>query len=133
ARPNDPDVLERLSDLYQAEKMWAELLDNLRAKHDLATDPALRMQITKRIGELLANELDDHQKALGAFREVLAAGYDEEAARAVRQIGERRDELRREAAEVLEPVLAGAGKHEELADALEMRLRAETDPLERAA
>ena len=51
----------------------------------------------------------------------------------MRQIGESRDELRREAAEVLEPVLAGAGKHEELADALEMRLRAQTEPFERAS
>ncbi len=131
-KPNDPEVMTRLSDLYEAEKMWPELLDNLRAEAELVTDPMKRAQITKRIGRLLATELDDHQKALEAFREVLALGYDEDAAKATRQIGEARDELRREAAEILEPVLQAAGKHEELADALEMRLRAETDPLERA-
>jgi len=131
-KPNDPVVLERLSYLYEAEKMWPELLDNLRVKHGLAADPAVKIGITKRIGQLLATELDDHQKALEAFREVLDAGYDEDAARAVRQIGESRDELRREAAEVLEPVFRGAGKHEALADVLEMRLRAETEPAERA-
>lgn len=131
-KPNDPEVMKRLSDLYEAEKMWPELLDNLRAEAELMTDPLTKVQTTKRIGRLLAAELDDHAKALEAFREVLAFGYDEEAARAVRQIGESRDELRREAAEVLEPVLAAAGKHEELADALEMRLRAQTEPFERA-
>ncbi|OJY31236.1 MAG: hypothetical protein BGO98_46070 [Myxococcales bacterium 68-20] len=131
-KPNDPEVMKRLSDLYEAEKMWPELLDNLRAEAELVTDPVAKVQTTKRIGRLLAAELDDHEKALEAFREVLAFGYDEEAARAVRQIGESRDELRREAAEVLEPVLAAAGKHEELADALEMRLRAQTEAFERA-
>lgn len=131
-KPNDPEIMKRLSDLYEAEKMWPELLDNLRAEVELSSDPVTKIQTRKRIGKLYATELDDHQKALEAFREVLAAGYDEEAARATRQIGEARDELRREAAEILEPVLRAAGKHDELADALEMRLRAETDPLERA-
>jgi tetratricopeptide (TPR) repeat protein len=132
-KPNDLEVLRRLSDLYEAEKMWPELLDNLRNEADLSTDLAAKMQVTKRIGKLLAGELDDHAKALEAFREVLLAGYDVEAARAVRQIGEARDEMRREAAEILEPILRAAGEHEELIGTLEMRLRAETEPLERAA
>jgi tetratricopeptide (TPR) repeat protein len=132
-KPNDAEVMKHLSDLYEAERMWPELLDNLRAEAAITNDPALKLQTTRRIGKLLASELDDHAKALDAFREVLAAGYDEEAAKAVRQIGESRDELRRDAAEVLEPVLAAAGKHEELRGALEMRLRAETEPLDRAS
>jgi tetratricopeptide (TPR) repeat protein len=131
-KPNDPEVMKRLSDLYEAEKMWPELLDNLRAEVALTSDPSQRLVTTRRIGTLLATELDDHAKALEAFREVLAGGYDEEAAKAVRQIGESRDELRHEAAEVLEPVLSAAGKHEELRGALEMRLRAETEPADRA-
>jgi tetratricopeptide (TPR) repeat protein len=126
-KPNDPEVMGRLADLYEAEKMWPELLDNLRTQAELTVDPAGKILITKRMGRLLATELDDHRKALDAFREVLAAGYDEETARATKQIGETRDELRLEAAEVLQPVLAAAGKHEELADALEMRLRAESE------
>lgn len=131
-KPNDAEVMQRLSGLYEAEKMWPELLDNLRAQADTQTDPAAKAVLTRRIGKLLATELDDHAKALDAFREVLAHGYDEEAAQAVREIGESRDELRRDAADVLEPVLRAAGKYEALADALEMRLRAQTDPVERA-
>src|SRR5262249_19740608 len=53
-------------------------------------------------------------------------------AASTRQIGESRDELRRRAAEILEPVLDAAGKHEELVTTLEMRLRSETDVQERA-
>ena len=132
-KPGDAEVMQRLSGLYEAEKMWPELLDNLRAQVEAATDPAAKAVLTRRIGKLLAGELDDHAKALEAFREVLANGYDEEAATAVREIGESRDELRREAAEILEPVLRAASKFEPLAEALEMRLRAQTDPVERAA
>jgi tetratricopeptide (TPR) repeat protein len=132
-KPGDAEVMQRLSGLYEAEKMWPELLDNLRAQVEATTDPAARAVLTRRIGKLLANELDDHAKALEAFREVLANGYDEEAATAVRDIGESRDELRREATDILEPVLRAASKFEALVEALEMRLRAQTEPVERAA
>ncbi|MBX3189348.1 MAG: tetratricopeptide repeat protein [Labilithrix sp.] len=133
AKPGDSEVMQRLAGLYEAEKMWPELLDNLREQATAEGDAAARAVLTRRIGKLLASELDDHEKALDAFREVLATAYDEEAARAVREIGEARDELRREAADVLEPVLRAAGKFEALADTLEMRLRAQTEPLDRAA
>jgi tetratricopeptide (TPR) repeat protein len=132
-KPKDPEVMKRLSDLYEAEKMWPELLENLRAEVELATEPQAKIPTIKRIGRLLATELDDHQKALDAFREVLSAGYDEEAARATKEIGEARDELRLEAARILEPVLGEAGKYDQLADVLEMRLRAENDAASRAA
>jgi tetratricopeptide (TPR) repeat protein len=132
-KPGDAEVMQRLSSLYEAEKMWPELLDNLRAQVAAATDPTEKAVLTRRIGKLLAGELEDHAKALEAFREVLGNGYDEEAATAVREIGESRDELRREAADILEPALRAASKFDALADALEMRLRAQTDPVERAA
>ncbi|MDB4944088.1 MAG: domain protein putative component of TonB system [Labilithrix sp.] len=132
-KPGDPEVMQRLAVLFEAEKMWPELLDNLRTQADAAPDAAARAQITRRIGSLLATELDDHEKALEAFREVLAVGYDEEAVRAVRELGESRDELRLEAASVLEPVLREAGRSEALVDVLELRLRAQTEPVERAA
>src|SRR5690606_18777942 len=51
---------------------------------------------------------------------------------AVRKIGETNDELRLDAADVLEPVLRGAGRYEDLIAALELRLRAQSDAPERA-
>ena len=131
-KPGDAEVMQRLSALYEAEKMWPELLDNLRAQVEAQPDPAAKAPLMRRIGKLLAAELDDHAKALEAFRDVLESGYDDETAQAVRDIGESRDELRREAADILEPVLRAAGKFEPLADTLEMRLRAQTEPGERA-
>ncbi|WP_394849047.1 tetratricopeptide repeat protein [Pendulispora brunnea] len=131
-RSGDVDVVRRLDKLYTAEKMWPELLDNLRLQVAQSQDEAEGRTLRKRIGALLAHELDDAPQALGAYREVLESGaFDEEAAKAIRELGESRDELRGEAAAALEPVLRTAGRHEDLAFVLEMRLRAETEPVER--
>jgi tetratricopeptide (TPR) repeat protein len=131
-KPNDPDITKRLMDLYEGEKMWPELLESLRGEVERSKDPDSTWKLTKRIGRLLAKEMEDFPGALDAFRQVLAHGYDEETAAEVRRIGEAREELRRDAAEVLIPVLTTANKAAELADAYELRLRAETDPADRA-
>ena len=131
-KPGDTEVMSRLSDLYQAERMWPELLESLRTQASTEGDSTRKASITKRIGKLLASELDDHDKALSAYAEVLEGGFDEEATLAVRQIGEAREELRRRACEILEPVLRNAERYAELVDALEMRLRSETEPGMRA-
>jgi tetratricopeptide (TPR) repeat protein len=131
-RPADAEVVGRLDRLYTAERMWPELLDNLRLQAAAAGDPAVRLALKGRIARLLAGELDDARQALEAYHEVLDAGYDESAARAIRELGESRDELRLDAASALEPVLRSAGKHAELLDTLEMRLRAQSEPADRA-
>ena len=133
-KPGDPEVMHRLDALYSAEKMWPELLENLRLQASASTDAPAQRTLKKRIGALLAGELEDPRQALDAYRDVLHgdAGFDDEAARAIRALGESRDELRAEAAAALEPVLRGAGRHADVADVLEMRLRAETETADRA-
>ncbi len=132
-KPDDAEVKTRLAALYEAEKMWPELLENLRAQAAGTSDEAERAAITKRIGRLLASELDEPGKALDAYAEVLGHGYDAEAVSAVLALGDTRDELRARAADVLEPVLRTAGKHPELVKVLELRLRAQTEPSDRSA
>jgi tetratricopeptide (TPR) repeat protein len=132
ARPGDEEVMRRLERLYAAEKMWSELQDSLRERASRATTDADRSEIKKKIGALLAKELDDPRAALDAYREVLTIGFDSEAATAVRQIGETHEELRLEVVDTLEPVLRAADKNEDLVELLDMRLRAQTDPHDRA-
>ncbi len=132
ARPGDPEVTRRLDGLYTRERMWPELLENLRLQAATAPDDASRRTIKKRIGAILAKELEDPRQALDAYREVLDGGADGEAIDAIRQLGEARDELRVEAAEALEPVLRAADRWRDLVDVFEMRLQAVTDPTERA-
>ena len=131
-RPGDGDVLRRLDALYTQERLWPELLDNLKLQASAATDEGLRRELKKRIAALYAVELQDPQAALDAYREVLESGFDAEAAAAIRGIGETQDELRAEAANALEPVLRAAGRSDELAAVLELRLRAQTEAADRA-
>jgi tetratricopeptide (TPR) repeat protein len=132
ARPSDPDAMRRLDELYTYERLWPELLENLRLQAAGATDDGARRTLKKRIGDLLANELEDPRQALDAYREVFNGGPDDAVIRAIREIGETHEELRSEAADALEPVLRTIGRHADLADVYEMRLRAQSDPHERA-
>jgi tetratricopeptide (TPR) repeat protein len=131
-RPGDLAVLRRLDSLYTQERMWPELLDNLKMQVAAATDEDVRRALKKRVAALFAVELQDAQAALDAYREVLAAGFDAEAAAAIRAIGETNDDLRADAADALEPVLRAAGQSSDLAAVLELRLRAQTEPQDRA-
>jgi tetratricopeptide (TPR) repeat protein len=131
-RPGDTDVLRRLDGLYTQERLWPELLENLKLQAGAATDDGARRALKKRIAALYAVELQDPQAALEAYREVLDSGFDAEAAAAIRGIGETHDELRGDAADALEPVLRTAGRHEELAAVLELRLRSQSEAADRA-
>jgi tetratricopeptide (TPR) repeat protein len=132
-RPDDVAVVARLGKLFSAEKMWPELLANLRRSAELSKSDAERRDITLRIGHLLKKELEDPENALVAYQEVLAGGYETQAVAEVREIGDTRDELRGNAARILLPVLQAANEHVAYADALEMLVRAQTEPDERAA
>jgi tetratricopeptide (TPR) repeat protein len=131
-RPGDGDVLRRLDSLFTQERMWPDLLDNLKLQASAATDEGVRRALRKRIAALFAVELQDAPAALDAYREVLAAGFDDEAAAAIRGIGETNDELRADAADALEPVLRAAGRSNELAAVLELRLGAQAEAPDRA-
>jgi tetratricopeptide (TPR) repeat protein len=131
-RPGDEEVLKRLDGLYTRERLWPELLDNLKVRASAATDESARRTLQKRIAALYAVELQDPHAALDAYREVLEGGFDAEAAAAIGSIGETHDELRGDAADALEPVLRTAGRHDELATVLELRLRAQSEPADRA-
>ncbi len=140
------DVLKRLDSLYTHEQMWPELLENLRAQIDRATggsggadrgpsgvsDEGTTRYLKKRVGALLAGQLEEPKAALEPYREVLAGEYDADAAAAIRRIGEDYEDLRLDAAAVLEPVLRRDERWADLTSALEMRLRAQTEPADRA-
>jgi tetratricopeptide (TPR) repeat protein len=130
-RPENSDALARLGVLYAEERLWPELLDNLKAQTHLTADVATRVALKKRIASLHAVELHDPQAALDAYRDVLASGFDAEAVAAIRAIGETRDDLRSDAADALEPVLRAAGHYADVVAVLELRLRAQSDPEQR--
>lgn len=133
ARPGDAKVLGLLERLYRAEKLWDELLDNLKLQAAAAETLEARVKLRTAIGDLYAGQLDNPSDALEQYRLVLAEQPENDhAIAAARAIGESREELRLDAADILEPVLRGSARHEELVAILELRLKAQTDPTERA-
>src|SRR5262249_9491459 len=114
-RANDVDAARSLERLYESEKMWAELLEAMRLRAANVADVVERITIRKRIAELQARELSDPGAALEIYRQVLdEAPNDEGAIVAVRKLGEDDAELRMTAADVLEPVLRQANRHDDL-------------------
>ncbi len=75
----------RLDALYTAERLWPELLENLRLQASAAPDDAARRVLKRRIGDLLSGDLEDARQALEAYREVLDAGPDEPVIVAIRE------------------------------------------------
>ncbi|HEV3193896.1 MAG TPA: tetratricopeptide repeat protein, partial [Polyangiaceae bacterium] len=131
-RRKDREVLERLDALYTRERMWPELLDNLKVQAEAARGTPEGRALNKRIAALHALQLEDPQSAVEAYRSVLEGGFDEESAAAIASIGESHDELRADAANALEPVFRAAGRYSDVAAVLELRLRAQAEPEERA-
>ncbi len=133
ARPGDRPALRALDRLLRAEALWPELLDNLRLEVEGAENAAERAERLRAVGDVYRDRLDDPTEALEAYRRALEEAPDDGATlAAVRAIGEAREDLRMAAVDVLEPVLRAAGRWDDLAAALEMRLRAQDEPAERA-
>src|ERR1700722_5355545 len=63
-RPGELAVLKRLDALYTHQRLWTELLENLRQQLAAATDEGARRFLRKRIGALLAGQLEDPRQAL---------------------------------------------------------------------
>ncbi|PIE05422.1 MAG: hypothetical protein CSA75_04840, partial [Sorangium cellulosum] len=132
-RAADRPVLSKLEALLREEEMWPDLLETLQLEASVAEQTDDRVKLRRKIGKLLSKEMAEPSEALEAFKTVLyEAPEDEETIAAVGEIGENFDELRLEAAEILEPVLRSTGKYDKLVGVLEMRLEAQLGAPERA-
>lgn len=132
-RPADKAVLARLDRLFREEELWPDLLENLRLSAASAETPEERVALRRAMGDLYREKLDDPQEALACYRQVLdEAPGDDGAIAAARAIGESREELRAETADILDPVLRLSGRWDDLVAVLELRLRAQTEPQSRA-
>ncbi len=132
-RPGDSAVFGKLERLYEAEKAWPELLENLRAQAEISTDPKQRARLRQRSATILSEELSSFDEALEAYRLVLADVPDDQAAIArVFELGREKEELRDLVAQILVPVLTATGQSALLVDVLELRLTTEHDTVSRA-
>ncbi len=131
AKPSDIETLAHLDVLYTDEKMWPELLVTLRQRAHVESELSARAVFILRAGQLLATELGAFDEALTAFEEVLAQGYDEDAARGVYELGDLHSDLTSRAADTLETGARAAGAYARVANALELRLRTQAEVSDR--
>jgi tetratricopeptide (TPR) repeat protein len=132
-KPSDKAVLGRVNRLYANAEMWPELLENLRFCVSIADADQERAELRTRIAEVLGQRLGEYDEALSNYRHVLdTQPGNQEVLAAVRTIGEQHAEFRELAASILIPALRSEARDEELVQAYEMRLSAQTDPDDRA-
>ena len=72
AAPDHDGALGALEKLYVVEKDFVELAGIFARRAELAGDPALKAQHLHKLAGLCADELHDPERAIAAFREVLA-------------------------------------------------------------
>lgn len=133
-KPHDGEVLRRLEALYRKEHLWHELLETLQMQADLSTNPAARLECKRGIAEIQARELENYEDALISYRSVLEEKPDDTASLvAVKQLGEKYEELRPRVTEILVPLLEASRAYPELVETLELQLTVQEDAEERAA
>lgn len=132
-RPGDRDVLKALEKLFRAESMWDELLENLTQQAASAESKDERVALRLALGDLQEQQLGSSADALEQYRLVIAEDPKSAAAiDALRALGDKHEELRLDVAEVLEPVLRDAERFGDAVSVLELRLRAQSEPSDRA-
>ncbi|GAB4564002.1 MAG: hypothetical protein Tsb0020_13700 [Haliangiales bacterium] len=113
-------ALERL---YLGKERYADLLDIYKRKLELTFDGDARTEIQFKIGQLYEDEVKDDDKAIEAYREILAAiGDDPRALSALDRIY-LRNERYEDLAETLEQQIAVADLDDDQSVQLELKYR----------
>ena len=129
--PDDLESLGRLDVLYQRAENWPELLGVLQREAELAADPAEAQSYQYRVAELYDRKLDDAQRAIDLYREILVVAPDHRTTLAALEAltrGTREPVL---AAQVLEPIYQALGEWQPLVHVLEVEVVAATDAFHR--
>ena len=130
--PDFVPALRGLREIYTEESRWDDVMDVLEKEFELAplddmeSRQALRMELAHVVLEFKHNP----PTALGYYSDVLAQDRDHQQAMAQveRLLG--MDEVARDAALLVEPILRDQQEHERLSRALEARLRVCNDTFE---
>ena len=111
--PSDADALAALDGLYARTERWTDLLSVFRRRLELTTDPVARENLLASMATVYDEKLNDADSAVRTYREILEA--DPASGRAL---------------EALDKLFARLSRWSDLADNLQIRLDAATDPNE---
>ncbi|MFK7988880.1 MAG: hypothetical protein AB8I08_22870, partial [Sandaracinaceae bacterium] len=129
--PDDRAALAALDRIHLDAERWDDVVAIIQRRRDLAETEDERVDLTLRLGEVLATALDDAPAALGAFGEVIESRpHDGRAIGGLESIAETHEELAGDVGLVLESAYEATGAWEKLAEVLKARLDATEDPEE---
>ena len=133
--PRSVGILDALCAVYDRAERFRDLVVLLRETAQREDDASRRGELYRRIARTLAHPVGNDDGAAEAWREVLAAGEDEEALRFLRRHATRKDdpEALADALARLEPLIADTEERKELllerADVLAERLDRDRDAI----
>jgi tetratricopeptide (TPR) repeat protein len=120
--PDDMEALGRLDVLYQTAGNWQELLSILTHEAELSADPAEAVSYQYRIAEIYDRRLEDLERAVELYREVLEVQADHRPTLEALEIVKVGNKAPLAAASVLEPVYESAGEWLKLISVLEVQV-----------
>ena len=125
--PMDPQALEALDRLYLEQSEWEPYVEVLRARIELDVDESGLIDLKYRLGTTLEKHIGDAAGALENYREILFLDPSNDDARLALEALLENEDLRAEAASILQEIYEGRGDWEKLINALEILAGAEDD------
>ncbi len=126
--PTDSRALASLDVLYRQLERWEPYVDVLRRRIELDATEQELVDLKFRLGQTLEKHIGDVHGALENYREILFLDAQHDGAREALEALLGNDDLRAEAAAILENIYEERGDWAKLITALEILSEAETDP-----
>ncbi len=123
--PADAPALEALDTLYRLQEQWEQYVDVLKRRIELNLGDEVTVDLKYRLGSTLEKHLSDPHGALENYREILALDPAHEGARLALEKLLENEELRAEAASILQEIYESRGDWEKLIQSLEILAAAE--------
>ncbi|AKT41625.1 tetratricopeptide repeat protein [Chondromyces crocatus] len=125
--PMDGQALAALDKLYREQEQWEFYADVLRKRIELEQSDSALIDLKLRLGTTLEKHLEDSSGALENYREILFLDSSNDAARVSLEALLENEDLRAEAAAILQGIYEGRGDWEKLIQALEILAAAEVE------
>jgi len=126
--PRERDAVEALDRLLLDRERWDDLADHLRHRIDVAEGPQEQIGLKHRLGEVLADKLDDTIGALDVFEEVAAANPGYEPTVRALEVMVQREDHRLRITQILEPIYRAGDQWKKLIAIFEAQVALTEDP-----
>ncbi|MCL2776956.1 MAG: hypothetical protein FWD73_03055 [Polyangiaceae bacterium] len=131
--PTDSRALSALDLLYEKLERWEPYVDTLRRRIELDATEQELIDLKFRLGRTLEQHIGDVAGALDNYREILFLDAQHEGAREALEALLANDQLRGQAAAILEDIYEDRGDWSKLLTALDILSENEVDPDKRVA